>query len=232
MANVRPIRAVRQKPTHLQHIRENPSDYIGLLEPVNENHWIYEANTTDENDNTTHSKGRMIKQEITYVPGLYKIFNEILMNSFNHSKPDQKVTEIRIDIDVGKNSISIRNNGSGIGFFEQDEKTMLEILFGLSGSLLTTNYNQHVGGAALTNIFSDFFKVQTVSNKAYYERTWENNVPGKTKTHPVSFDDLTKVTFRPELKKFNMMKLDDNDTIKLMERRVYDVSINQFSDQI
>jgi DNA topoisomerase II len=45
-----------------------PDTYIGSVQPVTEQMWVY------ENDS-------MVLRDITYVPGFYKIFDEILVNA-------------------------------------------------------------------------------------------------------------------------------------------------------
>ena len=43
---------------------------------------------------------QMINREITYVPGLYKIFDEILVNAADNRQRDKKMNCIKIDIDT------------------------------------------------------------------------------------------------------------------------------------
>lgn len=42
---------------------------------------------------------KMVSREVTYVPGLYKIFDEILVNAADNKIRDPKMTTIRINID-------------------------------------------------------------------------------------------------------------------------------------
>jgi len=44
-------------------------------------------------------KGVMEQREITYTPGLYKIFDEILVNAADNKQRDPKMDTIKIDID-------------------------------------------------------------------------------------------------------------------------------------
>ena len=37
-------------------------------------------------------------REVTYVPGLYKIFDEILVNAADNKQRDKNMTKIKIDI--------------------------------------------------------------------------------------------------------------------------------------
>ena len=58
---------------------------------------------------------QIVKREITFVPGLYKIFDEILVNaSDNRQRDPANMNEIQVNINPKKGKISIWNNGKGI----------------------------------------------------------------------------------------------------------------------
>lgn len=63
------IEKMYQKKSQLEHILLRPDTYIGSVEILKEEMWIWDQ------DNE-----KMIKKEISFVPGLYKIFDEILGN--------------------------------------------------------------------------------------------------------------------------------------------------------
>ena len=65
--------------------------------------WVYNS----ENE-------RVENREISYVPGLYKIFDEILVNAADNKQNDAKMSEIRVTIDREAGEISVWNNGRGI----------------------------------------------------------------------------------------------------------------------
>ena len=52
-------------------------------------------------------------KEITYVPALYKIFDEILVNVADNKQRDSTMSWIKVDIDAEKGVISVANNGKG-----------------------------------------------------------------------------------------------------------------------
>ena len=56
----------------------------------------------------------MESREISFVPGLYKIFDEILVNAADNKQRDKNMNEIRVTIDREAGEISIYNNGRGI----------------------------------------------------------------------------------------------------------------------
>ncbi|NXY60788.1 TOP2B topoisomerase, partial [Callaeas wilsoni] len=127
-------------------------------------------------------------REVTFVPGLYKIFDEILVNAADNKQRDKNMTCIKISIDPESNIISIWNNGKGIPVVEHKvEKVYVPAL--IFGQLLTSsNYDddekkgmiyypkfkltlvyymlffsggRNGYGAKLCNIFSTKFTVET-----------------------------------------------------------------------
>ena len=44
-------------------------------------------------------EGKIIQKEVSYVPGLYKIFDEILVNAADNKQRDKNMDTIKIDID-------------------------------------------------------------------------------------------------------------------------------------
>lgn len=110
-----------------------------------------------------------------------------------------------------------------------------ELIF---GHLLTSsNYNDDqkkvVGGrngfgAKLANIFSSEFTIETadMKNGKKFKKTWKNNMSVSEEAEIVSYKeggDFTKVSFKPDLRKFHMKYLDD-DICDLLKKRVYDIA--------
>ncbi|XP_014248287.1 DNA topoisomerase 2 [Cimex lectularius] len=219
------VEKMYQKKSQLEHILLRPDTYIGSVEPVTELMWVYDK-----------EQEMMVQREITYVPGLYKIFDEILVNAADNKQRDPSMNCIRINIDPEENLITIWNNGKGIPVVEhKDEKMYVPTM--IFGHLLTSsNYNDEEEkvtggrngyGAKLCNIFSKKFTVQT-SSKQYrkaFKQTWLDNMgtAQEVKIKQSSEEDYTKVSFSPDLSKFKMEKL-DKDIIDLMSRRAFDVA--------
>ncbi|CEF65604.1 DNA topoisomerase 2-beta [Strongyloides ratti] len=220
------IEQMYQKKSQLEHILLRPDTYIGSVEYTDKGvAWVYDM---DED--------KLVQREISYVPGLYKIFDEILVNAADNKQRDKKMNLIKVDIDKKNNTISVFNNGKGIPVAHHKVEKMYvpELIF---GTLLTSsNYNddekkttggRNGYGAKLCNIFSTEFTLETSSKeyKKKFKQTWINNMT-KDKEAEISKateDDYTKVTFKPDLKKFKMKELDD-DIVGLMARRAYDIA--------
>ena len=78
-----------QKKTQLEHVLLRPDTYIGSVEFCDKTPmWVYD--TKEE---------KIVQREITFVPGLYKIFDEILVNAADNKQRDPKMNLIKINID-------------------------------------------------------------------------------------------------------------------------------------
>jgi DNA topoisomerase II len=62
----------------------------------------------------SHLMKMLISREIKIVPGLYKIFDEILVNAADNKIRDSNMDHIKVTVDRENGSISIYNNGRGI----------------------------------------------------------------------------------------------------------------------
>ncbi|KAB1265797.1 DNA topoisomerase 2-alpha [Camelus dromedarius] len=222
------IERIYQKKTQLEHILLRPDTYIGSVESVTQQMWVYDEDIG------------MNYREVTFVPGLYKIFDEILVNAADNKQRDPKMSCIRVTIDPENNLISIWNNGKGIPVVEHKvEKMYVPAL--IFGQLLTSsNYDDEEKkvtggrngyGAKLCNIFSTKFTVETASReykkmfKQASKWTWMNNMgkAGEMELKPFNGEDYTCITFHPDLSKFKMQSL-DKDIVALMVRRAYDIA--------
>ncbi|OAD58830.1 DNA topoisomerase 2 [Eufriesea mexicana] len=219
------IEGIYQKKSQLEHILLRPDTYIGSVEPVTEMMWIYDK-----------EKELMIQKEIKYVPGLYKIFDEILVNAADNKQRDPKMDTIKIEIDPENNVISVWNNGKGIPVVVHKEENMYVPTMIFGHLLTSSNYDDEEEkvtggrngyGAKLCNIFSHRFTVETASKeyKKCLKQTWSSNMGSASEPRIKDFsgEDFTKVIFSPDLSKFKMQSLDD-DIVALMSRRAYDVA--------
>jgi len=155
------------KKSQRDHIYDLPDTYIGSIEMTQLDTWVL-----DENDE------KMIYKTLQYIPGLYKIFDEVLVNAIdqyvrteNDETITNKVTQIKVNIDVENNMISVLNTGDGIPVVQHAEHGVYipEMIF---GHLLTSsNYNKYEKkvtggknglGSKVSNILSTSFKVETV----------------------------------------------------------------------
>ena len=52
--------------------------------------------------------------DVSFVPGLYKIFDEIVVNAADNKQRDKNMDTIKVTVDREKGEISVWNNGRGI----------------------------------------------------------------------------------------------------------------------
>jgi len=216
---------IYQKKNHVEHILDIPDTYIGSVEKNVEN--LYILNEDD----------KVIKKDIKYVPGLHRIFEEILLNAFDHTvREDTNVTQIKVDIDEESGRITVFNNGTGIPVQMHEEHKMW-IPAMIFGELLTSsNYSKtdkritggkNGYGSKVTNIFSKEFIIETIDDEEEkkFVMKFENNMSIKNKPKITSNKgkSYTKVSFIPDFERFNVKGF-SKDMIGYMKKRVYDIS--------
>ena len=214
--------------SHREHIYRIPDTYIGSIEASSSVSFVL-------------SNGKVVEKIVSQIPGLYKIFDEVLVNAFDQftrlkGKQDA-VKNIAISINKETGEISVRNDGLGIDIAMHDKEKVytVEMIF---GKLLTsTNYDENekklVGGkngygSKLTNIFSKKFTVKTIdkSRKLSYEQTFEDNM---TKTNKpiikknVSAKPFTEITFLPDYARFGLNNITDN-IYDIFKRRTFEIA--------
>ena len=231
-----------QQKTDKQHILDNPDTYIGSVEEVDSNVWI--INDYTPSDNVTGCK--IIEKNIKYIPGLFKLFDEGIVNCRDHVvRMNQAVKDnvpnalpvSCIDISIQSDgTIVMINDGNGIDVAEHPEYKIWipELIFGHLRT--STNYDKTekkiVGGKngfgfKLVLIWSTYGSVETVDHirGLKYTQEFKNNlveickpVITKCKTKP-----YTKITFKPDYKRLGIQGL-TSDLIALLKKRVYDVA--------
>jgi DNA topoisomerase-2 len=214
-----------QQLEHREHIYKLPDTYIGSIEPTTQEMFVIDMNV------------KMVYKTITYIPGFFKIFDEILVNATDHRQRDESVKNIKIHFETGLSEIVVQNDGSGIDICKH-AKTGLYVPEMLFGHLLTSsNYNPNekrtVGGkngygATVTNIFSEYFVVETVDSTRQLKYVQKFTDNGKTihaaKITKYAGKPYTKITFKPDYPKFNLPTGITDDIYALFQKRVYDAT--------
>jgi DNA topoisomerase-2 len=224
-----------QQKTDKQHILDNPDTYIGSVEKVDSELWIL-----------NESGERIIEKNINYIPGLFKLFDEGIVNCRDHVVRMQQavangqenalpVTNIDISIQEDGTIIMI-NDGNGIDVAQHPEYKIWipELIFGHLRT--STNYDKTekkiVGGKngfgfKLVLIWSTHGSIETIDHirGLKYKQDFNKNLDEicqptitKCKTKP-----YTKITFRPDYARLGIEGLTP-DLIALLKKRVYDVA--------
>ena len=229
---------IYKKMSHVEHVLNKPDSYVGSTQIEETQQYVLES---------IDDKVAIVKKNFNFCPAFYKCFDELLVNAFDHSKRQLKkisdgeenilkVTNIRVEILKEENTIIVFNDGDGIDIEIIPEYKLYppELIF---GTLLTsTNYDdsderewggKNGYGAKLANIFSTEMVVETVdrSRGKKFKQIFTNNMSDKTKPKITSFNGkpFTRITWKPDFKRFNMTELDDAH-IKLLKKRVYDIA--------
>ena len=210
-----------KKLSDVEHCLVRPSRYIGSIKPHTANSWVV-------------NNGKMVRQDITWNPGLIKLFDEVISNAVDHSKrPEGKnLDTIKVDIDRATGEITVLDNGGIPVVLHKDyDEYVPSLIFGYlrSGSNFddtedSTGTGQNGEGASLTNIFSTSFTVETSDGKKKFKQTWTNNMMEKTtaKISEGSGKGYTKITFTPDYAHIEA-KLDDGNYAKII-KRIYDTA--------
>ena len=216
------IEETYQKKTQLEHILLRPDTYIGSTESNHEIMNIFEDK-------------KIIKKLIIYCPGLYKIFDEVLVNARDAGITDKKTYEIRVMIYKDHFIIINKTKGAAIPIKLHKEEKMYvpELIFGhlLTGSNFDDNEKRTTGGrngfgAKLANIFSNKFIVECCDKKKTFKQEFRRNMSWKKA--PIiednkSLDGYVSITVYPDFEKFKLKEINE-DMIKLFIKRVYDVA--------
>jgi DNA gyrase/topoisomerase IV subunit B len=220
---VKTIEQKYKKLSEVEHVLLRPGRYIGSISPHTEETYVYDL-----------ASKRMVKKTVTYNPGFLKIFDEIISNSVDHSKrPEGKHLDIiRVEVDAVKGEISIYDNG-GIPVVKHKEynQWVPEMIFELrAGSnfddddqaMLT---GQNGEGAALTNIFSEWFVIETCDGTKKFKMTFEDHSQNRKNPRIQDADGskgYTRVSYKPDIEKLGCTFDDDNMTMLL--KRVVDIA--------
>lgn len=213
------------------HVLKRPGMYIGSIVPDSEPLWIFNSESNQIN-----------QKNVKWVPGLYKIFDEIIVNALDQIKrlkhsdtTSKQVKEIKVTIDEDSGEISVYNDGDGIeiNFNEKHGMYDPELIFGnmLTSSNYADNDKLNIGGqngigSKACNIFSKKFSLESVDarKKKIYSQTWSNNMLDKTEPVIERFTKypFTRIAFTPDYEKFGLEGL-TSDIAKLFRKRVYDL---------
>lgn len=225
---------------HIKHIKELPDTYVGSSISEDKELYIY------END-------KIIKKSVNWVPALYKIFDEIIVNAIdNHTRTKREkennlkkmvrvMSKLEVSIDKETGIISVLNNGEGIEIKKIDTEKkkgiyIVELIFGelltsenfKDGSEKKVTGGKNGYGAKLTNIFSNEFTVESVDRKQklLYKQTWTQNMEKKSEPiiNTYSGEPYTRVTFLPDYKRFGLENITD-DLYNIFVKRVYDCAL-------
>ena len=224
-----------QQKTDKQHILDNPDTYIGSIEQIDSDLWILNEETN-----------KIFQKEINYIPGLFKLFDEGIVNCRDHvirmkqfidNGQSNCIPVTNIDITIEDDgTIVMLNDGNGIDVAQHPEYNIWipELIFGHLRT--STNYNKDekkiVGGKngfgfKLVLIWSSEGSIETVDHTRglKYTQQFKSNLdeicpPKITKCKSKPY---TKISFKPDYARFGLSGLSP-DFVALLKKRIYDVA--------
>lgn len=210
-----------QKLTDVEHVLKRPSMYIGSIKPHTEE--VYLFNTV---------KKKFEPTEITYNPGFLKLFDEIVSNSVDEHKRNNKLNQIKVTVNTESGKISIWDNGGiPVEIHKEYDEWVPEMIFSnlKTGSNFDDSEDRIVVGtngvgSTLTNIFSKEFRIETCDGKKRFTQVFTDNMA--TRTKPVIKSDkkgFTEVSYIADFQKFGMEGIDES-SMRMIQKRLYDIA--------
>jgi DNA topoisomerase-2 len=206
----------------IEHILKKPGMYVGSLDFRTDKQYVSYNNIIEE-------------KEINWSPALYKIIDELIVNSYDQTIRDKTVSIIKIETNM--NEFSIYNDGIGIDVaIHPTYKIYIpELIF--ANLLTSTNYNEneeritggtHGLGAKLTAIFSKSFTLEVwdSTRNLYYKQTYSDNLSKISKPIIEKIKEKkggVKITIIPDFEKFKTDKFSP-DMLQLINKRSIDLS--------
>ena len=230
-----------QKKTDKEHVLDNPDTYIGSIEQISSNMYIYDE-----------VNKKIVEKNIDFIPGLYKLFDEAIVNCRDHAirmeqviastsnatnEVNYPVTNISITI-ADDGIITLTNDGNGIDVSIHSEYGIWipELIF--AHMRTSTNYDKTekkvVGGKngfgfKLVLIWSSWGKIETVDAKTgqkYVQEFKTNlNIIEKPTITKCKNKPYTSVSFKPDFKRLGLKEGNFNSDFKaLLIRRIFDIA--------
>ena len=234
-----------QKKTDKQHILDNPDTYIGSVENVNQEMHIYDSENKSiilKDMNVIPGLYKLFDEGIVNCRDHVIRMDQKIVNEGTNKMINDKNTIINypvthIDIHINEDdSITMVNDGNGIDIEKHPEYNIWipEMIFGHLRT--STNYDKTekkiVGGKngfgfKLVLIWSTCGSIETVDHirKLKYVQHFRDNldVIEPPKITKCSGKPYTKITFKPDYKRFELNGLDANMK-NLLVKRIYDIA--------
>ena len=219
-----------EKKSDREHILDNPDTYIGSVELIESSEFILNKDNIIE------------KQNIQYNPGLYKLFDEGIVNCRDHvvrmqeSDSNTQVTYIDITID-SSGLITMINDGNGIDVALHPEYKVWipELIF--AHLRTSTNYDKQKEkitggkngfGVKLLFIWSTYGIIETIDQSRGLKYTQEFNKNLESINEPKIIKcknkPYTKIQFMPDYERLGFKNGLTDDMISIFKRRIYDIA--------
>lgn len=229
------LEQVYQVKKQKEHILDAPDTYIGSIEGDTIKDWTF------------HGEESIKRTSYSFIPGLYKCFDEGVVNCRDHfirqqdkinNGEDNVLPVTLIDVDINRETgiITLVNDGNGIDIAKHP-KNKLHIPEMIFAHLMTsTNYDKNKKkitggkngfGVKLVFIYSSWGRIETVDHirKKKYTQEFKNNLsvidsPIITKCTKKPY---TKIQFKLDFQRFGVDGITD-DIYNILKKRTYDIA--------
>lgn len=210
--------------TETEHILARPGMWVGSVSVSDADRYIYDPVSK-----------KIFLKKISYIPAVLKLFEEILSNSVDeYRRPaNMGLTEISVTMDADTGGITVQDNG-GIPVVKHKTANcwLPEFIFGrlrTSSNYDDTEKRNVVGtngvGAALTNVFSKKYSVETADGKNKITVCWTDNMSKESKPKLAkSKKHFTKTSYILDFDRFKGLSGYDSDFISLIEKTCIDAA--------
>jgi len=212
-----------KKLTEREHILQRSGMYLGSSTLTKSKEFII------DND-------RFVETEIEYVPGLVKIFNELIDNSIDEFVRTKGQYATKIDVEMDRTRFKVQDNGRGIpvteveapeGTFYQPE---LAWTHARAGSNFEDENSTTIGtngvGSMIASVFSkEFIGISNDGNLKCTVKCQNNNEIIETKVSKPTGKQGVSVNIVPDVNKFGITHITD-EHIKMIEQRLYNLSVS------
>uniref|UniRef100_A0A0E0MI87 DNA topoisomerase (ATP-hydrolyzing) n=1 Tax=Oryza punctata TaxID=4537 RepID=A0A0E0MI87_ORYPU len=192
----------------LDQILLRPDDHLGTVEKCTETLWVYESFAMTRRPRHLH-------------PPLRHDFT-------NQRHLDPAMDALHVDIDVSEHRISVYSSGQGIPveLHHEEDGGGVYVPEIIVGHLLSS---KEITGVKLANVFSTDFIVETADGRLLnkYKQVFSKNMGRKLEPEISDCkkgENWTRITFKPDLAKFSLTRLDQDDVVAVMRKRVFDVA--------
>jgi DNA gyrase/topoisomerase IV subunit B len=197
------------------HVLLRPAMYVGSTMYVDSNELILNAD------------GKFERRNISTVPAIIKIVNEVLDNSVDEAVRTNFQFATKIKLTATSTSVCIEDNGRGIPIKKaHGHDAYMPVLafteakagsnFGKDEERLTIGMNGF--GAYLTNVFSKTFKAETADGSNKLTLDCADNLSKHEFSIRKSDQRFTRVYFEPDFSRFEVKSLDYDHQLMIKQR--------------
>lgn len=220
-----------KKLSEKDHLLQRPGMYIGQVTQTTKEMFVLQSDKFKIKDNT-------------FIPGLIKIINEIVDNSVDEFIRTKGEYANKINISINNNTVCIEDNGRGIPVIKEETTNEWGPVLAWTHARAGANFSNNsdtIGtngvGSFATNVFSELFIGETSDGSNKLTLTCKNNLDSMDVVVSKSNKRFTKVTFKPDLARFNIDNIDDIH-MNIIKQRIFFLSVSYpnikftFNDEI